>query len=193
MVNLEFFRLEVERFDKDAVDDPMSEELDEEIICDPEPEQAREVKDMPLKISSSRNVESKILHNNANSTDSSSLRDVPKNSTEAEIKYQSQEKDISMCSNDGKNQKAKPVIKSDTNIVSPVENAKEPKVTQIIINLNNQKQMVHQAHGAYQKINKEINKEQCEPKAMVSIASEEKSQLTSVQLSEEIKDSNSCS
>ncbi|KAI5072670.1 hypothetical protein GOP47_0012776 [Adiantum capillus-veneris] len=96
--SLEFFRPEVESSDKDAaVDDRMSEEVDEEIICDPEPEQGRAVKDLPLKISTSRNVESKILHNNANSTDSSSLRDVPKNSTEAEIKYQSQEKDILMC------------------------------------------------------------------------------------------------
>ncbi|KAI5058607.1 hypothetical protein GOP47_0026777 [Adiantum capillus-veneris] len=115
MVSLEFFRPEVERSDKDAANS-MSEEVGEEIICDPEPEKGWEFKDLPLKISRSRNVESKILHNNANSTDSSSLRDVPKISTETEIKYQNQEKDISMCSNDGKNKKTEPVIKSDPNI-----------------------------------------------------------------------------
>ncbi|KAI5054101.1 hypothetical protein GOP47_0031006 [Adiantum capillus-veneris] len=74
----------------------MSEEVDEEIICDPEPERGRAVKDLPLKISTSRNVESKILHNNANSTDSSSLRDVLKISTEVEIKYQTKKK-TSQC------------------------------------------------------------------------------------------------
>ncbi|KAI5056845.1 hypothetical protein GOP47_0028663 [Adiantum capillus-veneris] len=131
----------------------MSKEVDEEIICDPEPGQERAVKDLPLKISTSRNVESKILHNNANSTDSSVLMNVHQNSTKPEIKSQSQETDVSMCSKPDLNQKAEAVIKTDPNIVSPMEDATEQK--------NSPKHVIHKQRRPTRKSQMQLNN-QCE-------------------------------